>query len=63
MIDDIRYDVSSAANRQAARLEPRARYPDTGVAKLRKRRPKNLRLRLARPEGAPHLPVVRLDAA
>jgi transposase InsO family protein len=45
------------------RLEPRARYPDNGVVKLRKRRPKNLRLRLVRPEGAPHLPIVRLDAA
>jgi len=45
------------------RLEPRARYPDNGVVKLRKRRPKALRLRLVRPEGASHLPVVRLDAA
>ena len=45
------------------RLDPRARYPDTALVKLRKRRPTHLRLRLTRPDGAPHLPVVRLDAA
>ena len=54
---------SSVPAREKPRFEPRARYPDVRLAGFRRRRPKNVLLRLVRLEGAPHLPVVSLRAA
>ena len=52
-----------APARNAARFEPRARYPDPGDGSIIAARPAALTLRLVRTVGARHLPVVSVDAA